>query len=403
MPLELRFALASSVALKQLVKKPNPLDEKANCLLLDLRGTESEHAESALRTITTTLSPQLYLQADKTWIVSTGPISPSDAAKIIAEQFVTLGYKNVRLAVVQGEALTDRLEELAQARADLTDDTGTSLLDYKESPLSVLTNAPAAPIAEAMSDGAQIVLTQRALPGTMALGAYAGQLVGPSLPAESAASIASAADLLAQLGQIPITTDCEAVIAHTTSQGECFLENLSEVVPTDFLADRSISNTLPEVVYQSQWKADTKDRLCLDSIKSQIASDSLDLLVTVLEKFRLEFQVKFASGLQYDKWYTRLNNLISAGIDLTTSQFTESHVPKYLLSIESTNRSSLEALAQQIELLSFASQDGPHLKGSLISSIQKVFRNFEMAISSKTAEGLVEFQHQMRTVEEWID
>lgn len=405
--LDISFALASAVASKQLSSKPDPLDEKIDTLLLDLSKSEPQHARSVLKSIATAIAPQLYLQAEKSWILATGTLSPTEAARIIAEQFLALGYQKTSVAIIQGESFINRLEELVQEGADLRDETGCSLIDYTEIPLSVLTNAPAEPITEALSEGAQIVITQMALPGSMALAAYGNQLTGASLPPKAAASIAAAAQMLSQRGQVHAgsqsNADQEVVIARTNNQGACYLDNLSETATSNFSLDSKLACTLPEISYESQWQVESSHKIRLESIECETSDETVKLAVTLPEKFRAEFKAQFANPHDYENWEKRLQSVASPEIKFLASKLATSDETEYFVTLESKQLSQLKSFTQQIELLSLASHGGPYLSVPASDAIREAHRYLELSISSRSALDTIEFQHQMRTVEDWMD
>ncbi len=402
-PLQVDFASAPSAALANLVKKPDPLDERADCLLLDLRSAHAEHAKSALRTIAAVLAPQLYLQGEKSWIVATGPVAPIQAAKQIAEQFIALGHKNVRIAIIHGELLTEQLEDLAQAGANLTDEQGVSLLDYKVPPRSILTDTSAAPIAEALSAGAQVVLTQMARPGTMALGRYGSQMAGASLPLKAAAAVAASADLLLQLDSIQTDSSSELLIAKTNSLGECLIENLNGNFSSNYDREQKLSGNLPDVGYESSWTANSQHCLLLEEIKGRVASESCKLLVELAGNYRLNFQTMGDDASNIAMWLHSIASLIPSEIGLKLTTLAIEDGKKYDISLESSKRTSLEAIASQIELICLPAHGGLQLDSSLSSCLSELTRSFEMEIFSGNSMKHVEFQQQTLTVEEWID
>jgi Acyclic terpene utilisation family protein AtuA len=95
-------------------------------------------------------------------ITNGGGVNPSDCADEILKHAVDLGIEKLKIAVVLGDDIHDRLDELVEAGAELNNmETGESIKSVKNKILSANVYFGAMPIVEALREGADIVITGR--------------------------------------------------------------------------------------------------------------------------------------------------------------------------------------------------------------------------------------------------
>ena len=95
-------------------------------------------------------------------VTNAGGINPQAAAHAAIETARTLGFTGVKVATVFGDDLMTRLDELHTAGQPFAHlDTGASYDDLAAPPLFASAYLGAAPIAEALAQGADIVITGR--------------------------------------------------------------------------------------------------------------------------------------------------------------------------------------------------------------------------------------------------
>lgn len=88
------------------------------------------------------------------------PLGAMEEAKRVAQ---SLGITGIKIAVVTGDNMADRLDDLASRGVDLSDmDTGLCYADIKDRLMFANAYIGAAPIVEALQNGADIVITGRA-------------------------------------------------------------------------------------------------------------------------------------------------------------------------------------------------------------------------------------------------
>lgn len=90
-------------------------------------------------------------------ITNAGGINPSAAAESAVKVAASLGLSGLRIAVVTGDDLSDRLDELAPANMD----TGASFAEFPGPALFASAYLGAQPIVDALRAGADIVITGR--------------------------------------------------------------------------------------------------------------------------------------------------------------------------------------------------------------------------------------------------
>jgi hypothetical protein len=94
-------------------------------------------------------------------ITNAGGINPTAAAHAAAETARQLGISGLRIATVLGDDLTVRLEELARATALTNLDTGAPFSELPSPALFASAYLGARPIVDALTQGADVVITGR--------------------------------------------------------------------------------------------------------------------------------------------------------------------------------------------------------------------------------------------------
>jgi hypothetical protein len=95
-------------------------------------------------------------------ITNGGGVNPEACANAVLEVAGELGINDLKVAVVLGDNIKDRLDELIDKGAELKNmETGESIIKYKDQVLSANVYFGAFPIVEALNDGADVVITGR--------------------------------------------------------------------------------------------------------------------------------------------------------------------------------------------------------------------------------------------------
>lgn len=95
-------------------------------------------------------------------ITNGGGVNPEGCAQSILEVAKNLGIQNLKVAVVAGDDIKDKLDEIISSGAELNNmETGESILKVKDKLLSANVYLGAMPIVEALQKGANIVITGR--------------------------------------------------------------------------------------------------------------------------------------------------------------------------------------------------------------------------------------------------
>lgn len=95
-------------------------------------------------------------------ITNGGGVNPEACASAIIDVANNLGITGLKVAVVSGDNIKDRLDELLSLGEELNNmETGNSIVDVKDKLLSANVYLGAAPIVEALANGADIVITGR--------------------------------------------------------------------------------------------------------------------------------------------------------------------------------------------------------------------------------------------------
>lgn len=125
------------------------------------------------RDFVTALEPALPLVAEREIAIVTnaGGMNPHACAHAVAELARKRGIAGLRIGVVSGDDLHDRLDELAASGVGFDNlDTGAPLSSVRDRVVSANAYLGAAPIAEALRQGARIVVTGRTTDSALALG-----------------------------------------------------------------------------------------------------------------------------------------------------------------------------------------------------------------------------------------
>ncbi|MEQ8849355.1 acyclic terpene utilization AtuA family protein [Botrimarina sp.] len=128
-------------------------------LTLELSADRPAVALSKLRTLGRALGPTLYVQPDTQLRLVTGELSPAQAAREFCRAQVAGGNDGVRIGVVRGEGVLDRLEEFLAAGCDL--DGERSLRDAGRQPAAAWAQAGAGVVDAAFGAGASVVVSRR--------------------------------------------------------------------------------------------------------------------------------------------------------------------------------------------------------------------------------------------------
>ena len=104
-------------------------------------------------------------------IANAGGVNPHACKDELLEIFAKHGAKDVKIAVVEGDDILDRLDDLLDSGEELRNmDTGEPLSAVRDRVTSANVYLGAFPIAEALGQGAQIVLTGRGTDPGLVLG-----------------------------------------------------------------------------------------------------------------------------------------------------------------------------------------------------------------------------------------
>lgn len=95
-------------------------------------------------------------------ITNGGGVNPEGCAEAILDIAKNLNIKNVKIVIVTGDNIKDRLDEIIEKGEELKNmESGESILTVKDKLLSANVYLGAAPIVEALQKGADIVITGR--------------------------------------------------------------------------------------------------------------------------------------------------------------------------------------------------------------------------------------------------
>src|SRR5437588_2953726 len=104
------------------------------------------------------------------FVMNAGGLNPHGAREAVARAFKEKGFK-AKIAVVTGDSISDRIDELRSEGDTLAHmDTGADIKGVRERLLFANAYLGAAPIAEALAQGADIVITGRVADAALSLG-----------------------------------------------------------------------------------------------------------------------------------------------------------------------------------------------------------------------------------------
>ncbi|HWC89734.1 MAG TPA: acyclic terpene utilization AtuA family protein, partial [Pirellulales bacterium] len=121
--------------------------------------------------VLSTLTPALLKQPRLKIVTNAGGVNPAACVRRAAEILAAAGLASERVALVTGDDLLGRLDKLQAAGCKLAHlDTGVPLGDLSEPVVSANAYLGARPIAEALGQGARIVVTGRVADASLTLG-----------------------------------------------------------------------------------------------------------------------------------------------------------------------------------------------------------------------------------------
>src|ERR1043166_1931909 len=104
------------------------------------------------------------------FVMNAGGLNPRGARDAVARAFKEKGYK-ARIAVITGDSISERIDELQAGGETLAHmDTGADIGTVRERLLFANAYLGAAPIAQALERGADIVITGRGADAALSLG-----------------------------------------------------------------------------------------------------------------------------------------------------------------------------------------------------------------------------------------
>jgi hypothetical protein len=104
-------------------------------------------------------------------VTNAGGMNPRACAEAVVELARAQGHRGLRVGLVEGDDVMERLGELADRGVDLSNlDTGAPFSTIRERVMSANAYLGADPIAEAIRRGAQVVVTGRCTDSALALG-----------------------------------------------------------------------------------------------------------------------------------------------------------------------------------------------------------------------------------------
>lgn len=117
------------------------------------------------------ICPALRLQQQLRIVTNAGGVNPLACARAAADELDREDLTSVKIGVVSGDDLLDRLNELQAAGCEFQNvDTGQPLRELAEPIVCANAYLGAQPIAEALSDSARVVITGRVADASLAVG-----------------------------------------------------------------------------------------------------------------------------------------------------------------------------------------------------------------------------------------
>ncbi|MBL8862548.1 MAG: DUF1446 domain-containing protein [Planctomycetes bacterium] len=136
---------------------------------LRARNPNAGYATDFVRLVERIL-PELVEQGIKV-VANAGGVNPRGCMEAVAAVIAKRGYQGVKLGIVEGDDVFGRIDELVAAGEPLANmDTGAPLATVRERLTSANVYLGAFPIAEALDQGAQIVITGRGTDPGLVLG-----------------------------------------------------------------------------------------------------------------------------------------------------------------------------------------------------------------------------------------
>lgn len=135
-----------------------PRDDSIERAYLDLRNDPPAVARGKLATVAAAFAPRLHLQAGLKLLIAAGELNPEEAARVLAEKLhATGGEGSPAIAVVRGEDVLGRLEELIQADC-VYQPSGRSLVEERRPVASAWAPPPSSVLEEAFEQNARVVI-----------------------------------------------------------------------------------------------------------------------------------------------------------------------------------------------------------------------------------------------------
>ena len=106
-------------------------------------------------------------------ITNAGGINPAAATRAAIDTARSLGVTGIRIATVLGDDLMPRLEDIARTTALTHLDTGAEFTEFPGTPLFASAYLGARPIADALAQGANVIITGRVADAALFLGPLA--------------------------------------------------------------------------------------------------------------------------------------------------------------------------------------------------------------------------------------
>jgi acyclic terpene utilization AtuA family protein len=103
-------------------------------------------------------------------ITNAGGINPAAAARAAVDTAKSMGISGIRIATVLGDDLMPRLDEIAAATRLVHLDSGAAFSEFPGTPLFAAAYLGARPIADALAQGADVVITGRVTDASLFLG-----------------------------------------------------------------------------------------------------------------------------------------------------------------------------------------------------------------------------------------
>ena len=378
------FSQATSLTDALLSDEIKLTDIQTGAALLDLRHQQENAALGLLAKVAKNLGPALYLNRELLLVVATGTIDTQQAASTIASVIDPEVRKAIRLGRITGDSLLDQVEELASKDLFLTNKDGRNLIDHPEELLSVYAHTPPAVISDTFAEGVQIVLTQSASPGTMALGAYGASTESPTkvLMPKEAASIAAAGNMVCSpLRFEGINLNARLAQAKVVSPAEVSILNVE-------YDELTTEEDLPGLSYVVRWKL-ADGELRIDDIQANVKNQEITVTATFLEGHEFTCMVKVEEN-QLPALESGLNKVSGVSLDAIG--------PKLVRLTSQSDKASLRKLVSRLELL-LHDLDLNREPNSLQDAIRPRTVEWNSSIPSES----VLFGQECRYLKDWLD